>query len=638
MPVKEVFSREMKMNRKILILMVILLLLTAIDSLAEDKKISYDEYDLDEVTVTATKTEVYRHETGSSITVITADKIQKLGKMTVLDVLQDVPGISIMQYGTFGGSASIYLRGTKSGHTLVMLDGIELNDPMVSDRSFDIAHLLADNIERIEIVRGAQSTLYGSDAMGGVINIITKKGEEEFEGEASFEGGSFKTFKETFNLRGSRDKLNYSLMITRLDTDGVSKAAGGTEADGYENTTLSTRLGYTLFENGNLDLVFRRTESEFEYDDGGNQDDPNKVGWRDSLMGKIAFDQFVSPLWDHKISFSYSETEREYKDDPDPVDTGDDSHNWFNGDNKKFEWQHNFYPVDWSDITAGFEYEEESGYADGRASWDRFEGKAMDSKGYYLQNQFSLLDTLFITPGLRVDDNECFGSETTYKISLSYLIPKAGTRLKANWGTGFKAPSLYQLYSPDYGDLGLNPDEGETYDIGFEQDLFYDKLSFGLTYFCNQFENMVDWDSNTWKYQNVDNAEMKGLEFDGSFKATETLTLGANYTYTKTRDNDTSKELARRPKSQATFNIDWGFHPKGSLNISTSYIGERWDDSSNTREMEAYTKVDLYSSYDLMENLQIFFRIENLFDEEFQQVHGYAGAGASFYGGIKASF
>ncbi len=621
----------MKQIFYILLCMLVLISSVSVNAFAQ-------EYNLGEVLVSATKTESYQAQSGASTTVITANDLQKKGKRTVLEVLRDVPGISIMQYGSFGGSSSMYLRGTKPGHTLVLLDGIELNDPMKTDRSFDFAYLLADNIERIEVVRGAQSTLYGSDAMGGVINIITKKGEGAPKWQASLEGGSHNTFRETLGYSGSENKLSYSLSLIRLDTDGVSKAANGAEDDGYENTTFSARLGYALFEEANLDFILRHVDAKYDYDDGANQDDPNKIGWWKSTVGKLAFDQSVNSIWDYKLSLTCSETVRKYKDDPDAVDTTDNTHNWYIGDMKKIEWQNNIYPVDWSEITAGFEYEEERGFSDGKASWDRFDRKTMDNKGYYIQNQFKLWETLFVTPGLRIDDNHLFGTETTCKVSAAYLIPEAGTRLKANWGTGFKAPSLYQLYSPSYGDVTLNPDEGTSYDFGFEQDLFQDKVSFGLTYFNNDFENMVDWDSATWKYKNIDNVQTKGIELEASFKAAENLTLSANYTYTKTKDEDTGKELARRPKSQAGFDLNWMFLEKANVNLSGSYVGARWDDSANTRKMKAYTKVDLYGSYDLNEDLQVFGRIENLFDKTFEQIHGYAGAGISGYAGIKATF
>ena len=626
-----------RMRIKILILISMLTLIVTDPVLANEKKEANIKYNLGEVIVSATKTEEYQAETGSSTTVITADDLKKKNKGTVLEVLRDVPGVAVMQYGGLGGGTSIYLRGSKPGHTLVMIDGVELNDPMATDRSFDFAHLLTGNIEQIEIVRGAQSTLYGSDAIGGVINVITKKGEGKQKWDASFEGGSHNTFKETLGLSGSSDKLSYSMSVLRLDTDGVSKASGGVEDDGYENTTFSARVGYAVFENANLDFVLRHIDAKYDYDDGANQDDPNKKGWWKSTLGKIAIDQSINLIWEHKLSFSYAETERKYKDDPDSVDPADNTHNWFKGDTKKIEWQHNVYPVDWSKTTAGFEYEEERGFADGKASWNRFDRKTMDNKGYYIQNQFKLWESLFITPGLRVDVNQFFGNETTHKISAAYLVQKTATRLKANLGTGFKAPSLYQLYS-NYGDPGLTPDKSESYDFGFEQSFFKDKATFGLTYFFNKFDNMVEFDMDSYTYQNIDNAETKGLELEYSFKPIGAVTIGANYTYTKAKDNDTGKDLTKRPKNQAGFNVNWAFLDKGNLNLSAGYVGNRWNDSANTSKIKAYTTVDFNSSYDVMENFKILARIENLFDKNFQQIQGYASPGRSFYGGVKVTF
>ncbi len=619
--------------------MGLFVLVVANNSWAEEKKESSTKYNLGEVIVTATKTEQYQAEVGSSTTVITAEDLKKKGKRTVLGVLRDVPGVSVMQSGAFGGITSVYLRGSKSGHTLVMVDGIELNDPMKADRSFDYGwgHLTTDNIERIEIVRGPQSTLYGSDAIGGVINIITKKGKGKSKWVVSFEGGSHNTFKETLGFSGSQDKLNYSLSLLRLDTDGISAAVDDSEKDGYENATLSTRLGYEIFENANLDFALRFTDAKYDSDDGAYQTDPNKTGcWR-NLAGKIALDQAINSVWDHKFSFSYSQTRRKYSDEPDSIDTTtDNTHNWFKGRLMKFEWQHNVSPVDWDTLTGGFEYEKERGFGDGRKASNRINRKVMDNQGYYLQNQLKLWENLFITPGLRVDDHELFGTETTYKISTAYIIPQTGTRLKANWGTGFKAPSLYQLYHPSYGNQDLNPEESKSYDFGFEQNAFNNKVTLGLTYFHNEFEDMIDYDSGS--YKNIAKAETKGLELEGWFKPIEILAIGVNYTYTKTKDKDTGKKLRRRPKNQVGLNLDWSFLKKGNLNLSASYVGHRCDNAANTRKVKPYAKIDLYASYDLSGTFQVFGRIENLFDKKYQQVRGYANPGASFYAGCKLTF
>lgn len=627
------------MKNRISILIGILFLIISANMLAQDDNQSKTKVKMGEVIVTATKIEGNQSETGSSTTVITEEEIEKSGKGNVLDLLQDVPGISIMQTGSFGGGASLYIRGSKPGHTLVMIDGVEVNDPMVSDRSFDFAHMLTDNIERIEIVRGAQSTLYGSDAMGGVINIITKKGEGKLKPELTFEAGSYKTFKEALGISGSTEKISYSFNVSRMDSDGTSKAKDGAEDDGYENTTFSSRLGFMPSDNIDIDFVFRWVDAAYDYDDGENQDDPNKEGWWENKSARLSLEHAVNDVWDYKISVTYAETDREYKDSVDSVDDGpyENSHNWFNGDSKKAEWQNNFNFVDCSTTTIGVEYEEESGSANGINSWDVFASQEVNNIGYYLQNQFEFNDVLFITPGVRLDDNERFGNKATYKISGSYLVKSTGTRFKANWGTGFKAPSLYQLYSP-YGDLNLEPDEGETFDVGFEQTLLSEKMMMGAVYFHNEFENMVDFDMNTWTYTNVDNAEMKGVEFIWSYEPVDTLSFGANYTYTSTEDKDTGLELARRPKTQANLNMNWGYNENGNVNVSVAYIGNRWNDTANTLKMNSFTTVNLSSYYDINKYIKLFGRIENLFDKEIQQVHGYAATGISFYGGFKLSY
>ncbi len=234
------------MKRKVLLIIGVLFLVTGPDSWAEEEDISDVTHTLGEIIVTATKTEIYPGEVGSSTTVVTADEIKKSGKRTVAEVLRDLPSVAIMQTGALGGQVSIYLRGAKPGQTLVMIDGVEVNDPMSTDRSFDFAHLTTDNIERIEVVRGPQSTLYGSDAMAGVINIITKKGKGRPMVVASFEGGSHNTFRENLSSSGSIDKFNYSLSVSRLDSDNISSAAGGSEKDPYQNTGVFSKIGYKI--------------------------------------------------------------------------------------------------------------------------------------------------------------------------------------------------------------------------------------------------------------------------------------------------------------------------------------------------------------------------------------------------------
>lgn len=610
-----------------------------------DKETADVKYDLGNVIVSATKTETYQAEIGSSTTVITAEDIRKSGKRSVQEVLRDVPGLTVMQSGALGGQTSVFMRGANAGQTLVMLDGIEVNDPIEGNRSFDFANLITDNIERIEVVRGPQSTLYGSDAMAGVINIITKKGTGKPKVEGYFEGGSHNTFRENFGLSGiALDKLDYSFSATRLDSDGISAVEGGSENDPYHNITLSSRVGYEISDSAKLSLVAHYTDAKKSIDTSDNLtyaliDMQNYTSWSKDLSTKFAFDQSINSWWTHTLSFSYHDIRRKDKKEWDPVNQ-DNVNDWYKGDNKKVEWQHNFSPVKWNILTAGLEYEDETGssyyysdtYGPSASKQDR---KSVDNMGYYFQDQLKVWDKLFITPGIRIDDNELFGTETTYKVSAAYVISETGTRLKANWGTGFKAPSLFQLYST-YGSPDMMPEKSKSYDFGFEQSFLKDKLSFDLTYFHNDFKDMIDYNYASSKYKNVGKAITKGFEFGTKFIPFNTLTLAANFTYTDTEDKETGLELLRRPQRQLNFDANWAFMPNANLNFGANYVGSRKDSGYVTDK--AYTIFRMAASYDITKNLQVFGRIENLFDKKYQEVYGYETMGRSFYAGIKGSF
>lgn len=628
------------MKKKNFLLIGMLFFLAANHIYAYEEKEPGVGYNLGEVIVTATKTEQYQAQAGSSSTVITARDIEKKGKTTIQEILRNIPGVSVMQNGPYGGSAALYLRGSEIGHTLVLVDGVEVRDPMqMYGGFFDFAHLSVDNIERIEVIRGPQSTLYGSDAIGGVINIITRGGQGKPKFEISSGGGSHNTFRESAGINGSAEKTDYSFSLSRMDSDGISKARDGVEKDSYLNSTLSSKIGYKLSDNSRLSLVTRFTDAQASLDDGAYDDDPNSTAWWKDFNGKISFSQAINSCWDHNLAFSYHNVLRKYLDEKDNIDTTEDIQSWYKAENKKIDWQHNFSLADWDILTGGFEYEEERGesYYRSRAAVTKFDRRKLDSQGYYLQNQFKFWEKLFITGGLRIDDYDLFGRENNYKLSGSYLVPLIETRLKANYGTGFKAPSLYQRYS-DYGDPNLSPEKNRGYDFGIERGFFNNVFSLKAAYFYNDFENLIAYNSSTSKYENINKARTKGSELEFSFKAAEKLEIGANYTYTKARDRVTGRDLVKRPKNQAGFDINWSYSQKGSINLETSYVGHRWDDTANIRKIKPYFKVDIATYYNLTANIQIFGRIENLFDRVYEEARGYSCQDRSFYSGCKVKF
>lgn len=604
-----------------------------------------EEYTLGAVVVTATKTETPITEVGTSVSVITAEEIQKAQKRTILEVLRDIPGVAVMQNSTFGGTTAVYLRGAKPGQTLVLIDGIEVNDPMTTDRSFDFAHLTTDNIERIEVVRGPQSALYGSDALAGVINIITKKGEGKTKVVGYLEGGSYRTFREHLSLSGGQDRFHYSAAVSRLDSQGVNKCSAGEEKDGYGNTVLSAKVGFKPLNNGELTWVARYTDAWTAIDDGAFDDDPNYTAWWKDFSTKLSFDHQGHRLWKHIFSLSYHQVKRDYRDEKDHLDKTEDQESWYRGESWKAEWQHVLKAASWSTFTGGLEYRKETGSSMYRSKTYlyRIDDKSASNKGLYLQNQFNLQERLFITPSLRWDDYEGFGLQTTYRMTAAYLFARTGTRFKANWGTGFKAPSLYQRYS-SYGNPDLKPEESQSVDLGVEQIVGQGKFKVDLIYFHNDFKNMVEWDNLSLKYKNIGRAMTRGWEGTAQFAPHKTLTLSAGLTLLKTEDKETGQELLRRPREQANFAVDWRFLDKGDLNFGLTYVGSRkdivYDASYNSVIItnEAYLTGRLAVSYAFGKGFQYFFRIENLFDKTYQDIHGFTMPGRSYYVGLKGSF
>jgi vitamin B12 transporter len=608
------------------------------------------QYQIDEMVVTATKVETPSKEVGSSLTIITRQQIEEQQKSTVLEVLRSVPSLDVVQNGGAGRNAGIFIRGAKSEHTLVLLDGVEVNDPISTGRSVNFANLTIDNVERIEILRGPQSTLYGSDAMGGVINIITKTGKGKPNGFLAVEGGSFNSLKESGGFNGGNDRIRYSFGFSRQDTDGISAVKdknGSLEKDGYGNTSFSGKLGITPVKNFDIDVIYTRSQSKTDLDETGD-DDPNYTAAATSNFVRTqAKLSLFNHVWDQRIGFSLMDIERNDRNDVDTAHPQDSSLASFNGRMIKFDWQNNFTIHRTNVLTAGLETEEEAGksFYSSDSAWGPytsiFSEKTARTTGFYLQDQIKLWNAWFTTVGVRVDNHDKFGTASTYRLASAYVIEKIGTKIKGSYGTGFKAPSLYQLYS-SYGDENLKPEESIGWDIGIEQSFAGEKLMVEAVYFKNDFENLVDFNSATYQYSNIAKAKTQGFEFSASFHATEPLVFHGSYTYTETKDKVTGLELLRRAKNKAGFDANYRFLKNGNINLNLIYVGKRADISyvgySAIRvKTPGYVLTNLAASYNLTKNIQIFGRIDNLFNKNYEEVIGYGTPGASAFIGIKGS-
>jgi len=612
------------------------------------------EKDLEEVVVTATRIETPSWEVASSITLITAEEIKQQQKITVLEVLRDVVGLDVVQTGGPGKLTPIFIRGAASEHTLVLIDGVEANDPISPARSFDFAYLTVDNIERIEVLRGPQSTLYGSDAIGGVVSIITKKGKGKPSFFISGEGGSFSTFTEKAGVNGGNEWMSYSFSISRIDTDGISAASGelgNTEEDGFENTEISARLGLVPTKSTGVDFFLRSINGEIDIDNAGGVggDDPNNIQETEQLFFRAqVWLALLDGLWEPKLGFSLTDHHRTNDDDPDADHPDDLVRSFFDGQILKFDWQNNLYFHKTSIVILGLEIEEEKGKSEFRSESafgpfeSIFEEETARTIGFYLQDQIRLWDSFFATAGVRIDDHERFGTQVTYRIAPAYRFNQTGTFIKGTVGTGFKAPSLFQFFS-DFGDQNLNPEESTGFDVGIEQDLQEKRLTLGATYFFNDFENLITFDSHTSKFQNITAAESMGIELSATIRPIGGLSVRAGYTYTDTENKTSGEDLLQRPKNKFRLDTNYQFLEKGNVNLGFIFVGERDDFDFNafpvTRvRLHGYLLVNLAAYYDITKNFRVFGRVDNLFDEDYEEVLGFDTPGVSGFAGVEMSF
>lgn len=613
-----------------------------------------------EVVVTATRLETPAKEIASSLSVISRDDLERMRKTTVLEALQDVLGVFVIQNGPKGGAASVFLRGANSEHTLVMLDGVELNDPISPSRSFDMAHLLTENIDRIEILRGPQSTLYGSDAMGGVINIITRRGEGKPRFHLSSYSGSYGTFAGTAEISGSEEKIQYSLGVTRFQTNGISAASvsyeGNEEKDGYRNLTLSGRLGYRPLDNLSLDLAVRTIDTETDVDNfgGSNGDDSNNTQDYNALFlrGQVRA-LLLKNRWEQKLGVSLVDYDRRHENPTDAAHLFDSERGSFKSKLIKIDWQNNFFLYETNTLTFGIDYQQEQGESEYQSEsiWGSYSSifplRRAQTTGVYLQDKVRLANQFYATAGVRLDIHSKFGTSTTYRLAPAYFIEKTGTKLKATYGTSFKSPSLYQLYAPGtfWGPVGnedLKPEKSTGWDLGIEQQILGGKALLGATYFSNQYENLINW--SVQGFMNIGQAESKGEEFLIQAHPFDNIMFKASYTKNKAKDKDEDTYLLRRPKDKLTVNLNYSSLEKFNINLSLIFIGEREDkDYSNPLSptqvtLPSYTLFNAAISYDLLQNAQIFCRLDNIFNKEYEMIKGYGAPGLSAYGGVNFLF
>ncbi|PHR61479.1 MAG: TonB-dependent receptor [Robiginitomaculum sp.] len=586
--------------------------------------------DHDTIIVTGTRLNQTAAEAGTSISIITAEDIESLGFELALDAVASAPGVTINQNGSFGGAASVRIRGMSSGQTLVLVDGVPVGDPSTTNGSFDFARLDAADIERIEVLKGPQSTLWGSDAIGGVISIITKAPQSGKSGKVFAEFGSFNTLRAGASFEYGGDNGDFRLSANTTSTDGISKADaenGNTEDDGYKSLNISARGGYNFTPSARLDASISYTDANTDFDSysfgaQGSVADGDAQALTEELSGhaKLAFSLF-SDMLENEIFLGYSNTQREN------LTNGNTS---YEAEGERFLYRYQGTATLNESNTFAFGLEREEAYS---GSLDR----VIDSVfGLY---EWKPVENFTLTAGIRLDDHEDFGSQTTPRLAAAYtLTPQANFR--ASWGQGFKAPSVFQstyicgfcgLTEPN---RNLKPEEATGFDFGVDLYTKNERGSLSLTWFDQDVTNQINF-SFTAGYDNIEQVNSQGLEVSASYQFTDWLGLSTDYTYIDSKDG-TGAELARIPKHSG--DVSLSISPNGPLSgaVLVRYNGE--EQNTNGTQLDSWTRIDLNAAYEFSETVELYGRVENLFDTQYQQVLGYGTPGLSGTIGIRLQY
>ena len=584
-----------------------------------------------------------------TVTVITNKEMQERQLRTATDVLRTVPGISVQQSGGQGTLTSVFVRGSNSNHVLVLIDGVNVSDPSSPNGAVDFAHFLTENLDRIEVVRGPMSTLYGSQAIGGVINMVTKAGKGPMNGAAFTELGTRLQTNSGGYVRGSIGRFDYNLTgaFTYSPNDTIVPARfwppnGFVDTDPYRNFTVAGRLGFQIDDNTRVNYFGRFIDTQVKYDQVGLED-PNAGGFTQQFFNRLEFEgNYFDGRWKPTIGINYSTTYRHDQDFPslqNPFPFTQDA--YYNGRRLAADFKNQINVTDNLMVLLGVDYERTWAYsnADGALAWG-----TMAQTGLYAQVKATVLENLTLSLGGRIDLNDTFGTVSTWRAGATYLIRETETRLKASYGTAFKAPSLFELYGAGFfcgGNRNIQPEYSRGWEAGVEQSLFNKKVTVSATYFFNTFNNLIQCPPPFVSLQNVANAQSQGFEFVLDAAITSWLDFHFDYTYTLARNVDTDQPLVRRPVS--VFNVRAVARPWSNVRLGAGLlqVNERNDFNATTGALmqpAPYSLVRLTASYDVTPSVELFARAENLLNRVYEEPEGFQAPYFQAFFGVKAKF
>ncbi|MDI1296231.1 MAG: TonB-dependent receptor [bacterium] len=593
----------------------------------------------DDIVVTATGIAQPRDEVGQAITVIDAETIKTRQTVDVADLIATTPGVRLNRNGSTGGVTGISLRGAETTQTLVLIDGVKVNDPSGIGDGYDFGHLLVGNIQRIEILRGSNSVVYGSQAIGGVVNVMTGTPSDGFAANASADYGYSNTLNAKADVSGSKGIVSGGVGVAYFDTDGISSAVGGTEKDGYKNVATNAKLKLSFTDSLSLDLRGYYIHADLDYDSFfGAPADSTDVSKVDQYVGYAGLNL---ALFDGKLTnraaVTWLRNDRDYY-----FVRGTDPDYGYSGTNLRFEYEGVYSPVEQAKLVFGYEHE--------RPDYDFFGFGSTGSAKANIDSVYALaivkpFTGLAVTGGVRHDDHSQFGGATTFGANANYTPNAGATNFRLSYGEGFKAPSLYQLYDTFSGNSALQPERSKSYDVGFDQSLVEGRAKLSVTAFRRDTRNQINYDNSTFSYGNLDRTRAKGVEASIVLTPVDALTVTGSYSYVDARDRsvgsaDFGKRLLRRAANAVSVSTDYVWSFGLSTGATLTMVSDS-DDLNATRsriKLDGYALAGLRASLPIGDHLEVYGRIDNLFDANYATAFGYGVYGRSAFGGVRVRF
>jgi vitamin B12 transporter len=597
------------------------------------------------IVVTATRNPLPGRELGASVLVLQREDFEISGAQTVSEVLRGLPGISMRRSGGPGSNTEILIRGDKGGHTMVMIDGVELADVATIEKNFDLGDLPLYDVERIEIVKGPHSVAYGGSGLSGVIHIITRRPQEGVAATVGLEAGSYETYGANARVSGRQGGFGYAAAVSGTRTGGFSHAGSrdGGERDAFERKDGSLRFQYGAGETYAADFLVKASHSVADIDAGAKTDDPNFQVKRQELMGQLTQKLRLHGKYETRLAIGVTHSDRRFHDDPDLYNPNRDQ-TWersrFQGERRSVDFSQLIKLAPEHTVIASVQWLRDAAEIENKANYqgyevdDRMPEETLKEVSYALQYQWGLWGRVHGQWGVRTLKHSDFGTTTVGQAAFNIIVVPESTTLRLNYGRGYKTPSLYQLHVPVYGNADLDPEAVITAEAALEQKLG-EGLTASVTGFQNDTTNLIEFDGTTSRYYNINRALIKGLESRINWDITENVSSGAQYTRISTLDKESNEPLPSRPDDAWSGDVTFR---QNQFSWMTSIRGQsRSRPHAYTEGTDGFRVVDTALNW-RQGPARYALKVNNVLNTSYQEVAGYNTPARSFLAHAEYSF